>query len=154
MRSGVGIMVRTGAAKPDISSVDAVKVAVLAAKTVGISTGPSGVYMSRLFEQLGIAAQLKPKLKVPPSGAQIAELVAKGEIELGFQQLSEIVHVRGAELVGPLPAGIQRVTLFAGGVHPGCAEPDVARSLLQFLGQAEHAPALRRHGLEPAAPLY
>jgi molybdate transport system substrate-binding protein len=150
-RSGVGVTVRAGAPKPDIGSAEAVKRAVLVAKTVGISTGPSGVYMNALFERLGIAEQVRPKLKVPPSGAQIAELVARGEVELGFQQVSEIVHVRGADYVGPLPAEIQRITVFSGGVHAASQEPDAALMLLRFLGSAEHASALQKHGLEPGA---
>ena len=151
VRSGVGVTVRAGAPKPDISTAEAVKKAVLAAKSVGISTGPSGVYMSALFEKMGIADQVKPKLKVPPSGAQIGELVAKGEVELGFQQVSEIVHVKGAQFVGPLPAEIQRITVFAGAVHAASAEPDAARELLEFLASPEQAPLLRKHGLEPGA---
>ena len=151
VRSGVGVTVRAGAPKPDISTAEAVKRAVLAAKSVGISTGPSGVYMRGLFEKLGIAEQVKPKLKVPPSGAQIAELVAKGDIELGFQQVSEIVHVKGAQFVGPLPAEIQRITVFAGAVHAASQEPDAAREFLEFLGSSEHAALLQKHGLEPGA---
>lgn len=150
-KSGVAVAVRAGAPKPDISSAEAVKRAVLAAKSVGISTGPSGVYLSALFERMGITDQVKPKLKVPPSGAQIAELVAKGDIELGFQQVSEIVHVKGAELVGPLPPEIQRITVFSGAVHALSQEPDAARELLEFLASSEHAPLLQRHGLEPGA---
>jgi len=151
VRSGVGVTVRAGAPKPDISTAEAVKKAVLAAKSVGISTGPSGVYMSGLFERMGIAEQVKPKLKVPPSGAQIGELVAKGDIELGFQQVSEIVHVKGAQFVGPLPPEIQRITVFAGAVHAASQEPDAARDLLEFLASPEHAPLLQKHGLEPGA---
>lgn len=151
VRSGVGVTVRAGAPKPDISTAEAVKRAVLAAKSVGISTGPSGVYMDALFQKMGIADQVKPKLKVPPSGAQIGELVAKGEVELGFQQVSEIVHVKGAQFVGPLPPEIQRVTLFAGAVHAASQEPDAAREFLEFLGSSEHAPLLQKHGLEPGA---
>lgn len=146
--SGVGVTVRTGAPKPDISSSDAVKRALLAAKTVGISTGPSGVYMQSLFERLGVAQAVKPKLRIPPSGAQVAELVAKGDVELGFQQVSEIVHVAGAQYVGPLPAEIQRITIFAGGVHAASPEPDSALLFLQFLGSPEHAGVLQKHGLQ------
>ena len=149
--SGVGVAVRAGAAKPDISSSDAVKRALVAAKTVGISTGPSGVYMQSLFERLGVADPVKPKLKIPPSGGQVAELVAKGEVELGFQQVSEIVHVRGAQYVGPLPAEIQRITVFAGGVHVASPEPDTALLLLQFLGSPDHAGVLQKHGLQSPA---
>jgi molybdate transport system substrate-binding protein len=150
-RSGVGVMVRTGAQRPDIRSTEAVKRAVLAAKTVGVSTGPSGVYMNTLFERLGIAEQVRPKLRVPPSGAAIAELVARGEIELGFQQVSEIVHVRGADYVGPLPAEIQRITVFSGGVHTRSQESEAGLALLRFLAAPEHAPVLQKHGLEPGA---
>jgi len=148
-RSGVGVMVRAGEQRPDIGSTEAVKRALLAAKTVGVSTGPSGVYMSTLFERLGIADQVKPKLRVPPSGAQIAELVARGEIELGFQQVSEIVHVRGADYVGPLPAEIQRITVFSGGVHSLSQEPEAARAFLQFLAAPGNAGVLQKHGLQP-----
>lgn len=151
-RSGVGVMVRAGAPKPDLSSSEAVKRAILAAKTVGISTGPSGVYMSSLLQRLGIAAEVTPKLRVPASGGQIAELVAKGEVELGFQQVSEIVNAKGADYVGPLPADIQRITLFAGGVHSGAQEPEVARAFLRHLAAPEHAAVLQRHGLEPGSP--
>jgi molybdate transport system substrate-binding protein len=149
--SGVGVTVRAGAPKPDISSSDAVKRALSAAKTVGISTGPSGVYMQSLFERLGVAEAVKPKLRIPPSGGQVAELVAKGEVELGFQQVSEIVHVRGAQYVGPLPAEIQRITVFAGGVHVASPEPDTALLLLQFLGSPDHAGVLQKHGLQSPA---
>jgi molybdate transport system substrate-binding protein len=150
-RSSVGVTVRAGAARPDIGSADAVKRALVAAKSVGISTGPSGVYMNALFERLGIAEQMKPKLKVVPPGAQVAELVAKGEIELGFQQVSELVHASGADYVGPLPPEIQSITVFSGGVHAASQEPDAARALLRFLGSAEHANLLQKHGLEPGA---
>jgi molybdate transport system substrate-binding protein len=146
--SGVGVTVRSGAPKPDIGSSDAVKRALLAAKTVGISTGPSGVYMRSLFEGLGVVEAVKPKLRIPASGGQVAELVAKGEVELGFQQVSEIVHVRGADYVGPLPPDIQRITIFAGGVHAASSDPDVALTLLAFLGSPEHAALLQKHGLQ------
>ena len=151
-RSGVGVMVRAGAARPDISSGEAVKRALLAAKSVAISTGPSGVHMRSLFQRLGVAEEVTPKLHVPPSGAQIADLVAKGEAELGFQQISEIVNSKGADYVGPLPADIQRITLFAGGVHTGAGEPDAARAFLRFLAQPEHAPVLQKHGLQLGSP--
>jgi len=142
-RSGVGIAVRAGAPRPDVGSADAVKRALLAAKTIGISTGPSGVYMNRLFEQLGIAAQVKPKLKISPPGGAVAEMIVKGEADLGFQQVSEIVHVAGAQLVGPLPAEIQRVTVFSGGVHAGSREPEAAHALLRFLSAPDRDVVLR-----------
>ena len=95
VKSGVGVAVRAGVRKPDISSGDAVKRALLAANSIGYSSGPSGVYLDGLFQRMGIADQLKPKLKVPPSGASVGEMVARGEVEIGFQQISELIHVCG-----------------------------------------------------------
>ncbi|HEY3075212.1 MAG TPA: substrate-binding domain-containing protein, partial [Burkholderiales bacterium] len=116
-RSGVGVAVRAGSPKPDISSPDALKRTLQAAKTIGISTGPSGVYLAGLFERMGILAELKPKFRTPPPGAPIGELVAKGEAEIGFQQVSELIHFPGIAFLGPLPAELQRMTVFSGGVH-------------------------------------
>jgi len=150
-RSGVGVAVKAGAPKPDISSVDALKRALAAAKTVGISTGPSGVYLNSLFQKLGMQEQLKAKLRVAPSGTPVGDLVVKGEAEIGFQQVSELVHFKGVQFVGPLPAEVQRMTVFAGGVHLASQEPDAARALLRFLARAEHAQTLKQYGLEPGA---
>ena len=147
-RSGVGVAVRAGAPRPDISSVDALKRALLAAKTIGISTGPSGVYLTGLFEKMGLLAELKPRFRTPPSGANIGELVAKGEVELGFQQVSELIHYPGITFLGPLPAELQRITVFSGGVHAGSREPDTALELLKFLSAPQHAALLQKHGLE------
>jgi len=147
-RSGVGVAVRAGAPRPDISSADAVKRALLAAKTIGISTGPSGVYLTGLFEKMGLLAELKPRFRTPPSGANIGELVAKGEVELGFQQVSELIHYPGITFLGPLPAELQRITVFSGGVHAGSREPDTALEFLKFLSAPQHAALLQKHGLE------
>jgi molybdate transport system substrate-binding protein len=150
-RSGVGVAVKAGAPKPDISSVDALKRALAAAKTVAISTGPSGVYLNSLFQKLGMQEELKPKLRVAPSGTPVGDLVVKGEAEIGFQQVSELVHFKGIQFVGPLPAEVQRMTVFSGGVHVASQEPDAARALLRFLARPEHAETLRKYGLEPGA---
>jgi molybdate transport system substrate-binding protein len=147
-RSGVGVAVRVGAPRPDISSAEALKRSLLAAKTVGISTGPSGVYLTGLFEKMGILAELKPKFRTPPSGAAIGELIAKGEVELGFQQVSELIHFPGVTFLGPLPAEVQRMTVFSGAVHTASREPDAARAFLTFLSAPEHAAVLKKHGLE------
>jgi molybdate transport system substrate-binding protein len=149
-RSGVGVAVKSGAQKPDISSPEALKRALLAAKSIGISSGPSGVYLSDLFARMGVLEELKPKFKVPPSGAPVGELVAKGEAEIGFQQISELVHVPGIDYIGPLPPEIQRMTTFSAGIHPDAKEPEAAQAWMKFLSSAEAAPVLRRHGLEPA----
>jgi molybdate transport system substrate-binding protein len=150
-RSGVGAAVRAGAPKPDISSAEALKRALVAAKTIGISTGPSGVYLTGLFEKMGMLAELKPKFRTPPSGANIGELVAKGEAEIGFQQVSELIHFPGIAFLGPLPAELQRMTVFSGGVHAGSREPDAARAFLKFLSAPEHAALLQKHGLDLGA---
>jgi molybdate transport system substrate-binding protein len=150
-RSGVGVAVRAGSPKPDISSPDALKRTLQAAKTIGISTGPSGVYLAGLFERMGILAELKPKFRTPPPGAPIGELVAKGEAEIGFQQVSELIHFPGIAFLGPLPAELQRMTVFSGGVHAGSREPDAARAFLKFLSAPEHAALLQKHGLDLGA---
>jgi molybdate transport system substrate-binding protein len=150
-RSLVGVAVRKGSPKPDISSPEALKKTLLAAKSIGISSGPSGVYLTGLFDRMGLLAELKPKFRTPPSGANIGELVAKGEVEIGFQQVSELIHYPGVDFIGPLPAAVQQTTVFSGGVHAGAREPDAARDFLKFLSAPEHAAVLRKHGLDLGA---
>jgi molybdate transport system substrate-binding protein len=151
-RSLVGVAVRAGSPKPDISSPEALKKTLLAAKSIGISTGPSGVYLTGLFQRMGVLDEIKPKFRTPPSGAAIGELIAKGEAEIGFQQVSELIHFPGIQFIGPLPAAVQQTTVFAGGVHAGAREPDAARAFLKFLSAPEHAAVLRKHGLDLGAP--
>src|SRR5882724_480594 len=151
-RSVVGVAVKAGAPKPDISSTDAVKKTLAAAKSVAISTGPSGVYLNGLFERLGIMADLKPRLKIAPPGANVGEIVAKGEAEIGFQQVSELIHYPGVTFLGALPADLQKVTIFSGGVPVTSREPDAARAFLQFLAAPEHQAVLRKHGLDLGTP--
>src|SRR5882672_5495073 len=111
-KSGAGLAVRKGAPKPDIGSADAFKKTLLSAKSIGYSTGPSGLYMLGVFEKLGIADQVKGKLKQTPSGVFVGTLIASGETEIGFQQISELVHFAGIDYVGPLPGELQRMTMF------------------------------------------
>lgn len=146
-KSGVGIAVRAGLPKPDISSGDAVKNAVLAAKSVAYSSGPSGYYVAELFKKLGIADQVKDKIKQPASGVQISDLLARGEADLGFQQVSELLHRTGIDYVGPLPPDIQNITTYAAGLHP--AAPEAAKALVKFLASPSAAPVIRKIGMEP-----
>jgi molybdate transport system substrate-binding protein len=148
-KSGVGVGVRAGAPKPDISTTDAFKKALLAAKSIGYSTGPSGVYVTGLFQRLGIADQIKGKLKQTPTGVFVGSLVASGEAEIGVQQVSEMSHYPGVDYVGPLPADIQEITVFASGIQVGAKESDAAKAWVKFLTTPAAAPAFKARGLEP-----
>jgi molybdate transport system substrate-binding protein len=147
-RSGIGIAVRKGAPRPDVSSAEALKRALLAAKTVGYSTGPSGVYLSGLFERMGIADAVKAKTRRAPSGTMIGSIIASGEAEIGFQQVSELVHIEGIDYIGPLPAEVQNVTVFSIGLDARAKEPAAAKALGQFLTAPAALPVIRKHGLE------
>jgi molybdate transport system substrate-binding protein len=149
-KSGVGLAVRKGAAKPDIGSAEALKKTLLAAKSIGYSTGPSGLYMLSVFEKLGIAGEIKGKLKQTPSGVFVGTLIASGETEVGFQQISELAHFAGIDYVGPLPGELQRMTVFSSGIHAGATQADAARALVKFLTAPAAAAVIRKHGLEPA----
>lgn len=147
--SGVGVAVRAGATRPDISSADAVRRALLAAKAISFSTGPSGVYMLELFGKLGIAAEMKAKskqIKGEPSGAA----AARGETELAFQQVSELLPVPGIDLVGPLPKDIQKVTTFCAGLQKSAREIAAAKEWVAFLKSPAAAGAIRKSGMDPA----
>lgn len=151
VRSGVAVAVRAGAPKPDISSEDAVRAAVLAARTISYSTGPSGVALAKLFERWGIAEEIKDRIVTPPPGIPVGSLVAKGEVELGFQQLSELINLEGITVLGPLPAAIQIITTFSAGVCAGSQQGDAVRAMLADMNTPEAATAKLRQGMEPAA---
>jgi molybdate transport system substrate-binding protein len=150
VQSGVAVAVRAGAAHPDLSSEDALRRAVLAAHTLGYSTGPSGVQLARLFERWGIAGQIASRLVQAPPGVPVGSLVASGEVELGFQQLSELMHLPGLDVVGPLPPPVQITTVFSGAVCSASGRHDAARRLLDFMASPSADEAKRRHGMEPA----
>lgn len=150
MVSPVAVAVRTGAPHPDIASEEAVRSAVLAAPSVGYSTGPSGVALLRLFDRWGVTAQLQGRLVQAPPGVPVGTLVARGDVALGFQQLSELLHLQGIDVVGTLPQPVQIVTTFSAGVCAGSPDGDAARAMLDFMASPEAADAKRRHGMEPA----
>jgi molybdate transport system substrate-binding protein len=141
--------VRAGAPRPDISTVDALKRTLLQAKSIAYSSSASGVYLSgELFPSLGLADQIAAKSRRIESGP-VGEAVARGDAELGFQQISELRPVTGIDVVGPLPPGAQRVTIFSAGVVAGAKQPDAARRLIAYLSSAAAGPAIRKSGMEP-----
>ncbi len=154
VRSGVAACVRAGTPLPDISSEDAVKRAVLAARSISCSTGPSGVALARLFERWGIAADIAGRMMQAPPGVPVGALVARGEVELGFQQLSELLHVEGITVVGPLPPAIQITTVFSAGIHAGVpadsAQFDQVKALLDYMRSPQALEAKQRQGMDPA----
>jgi molybdate transport system substrate-binding protein len=150
VHSGVAVAVRAGAAQPDISSEDAVRAAVQAARSVSYSTGPSGVALAQLFERWGLAEELKARLVTPPPGIPVGSLVAKGEVALGFQQLSELINLEGITVLGPLPPAIQITTTFSAGICSASRQPEAVRALLDYLRSPATAEAKRRQGMEPA----
>jgi len=152
-RVGVGVVVKEGAPKPDISSVDAFKKTLLAAKSVAYidpaAGGSSGIYVAGLLDKLGVAADVKPKAKLIPGGA-VAEHIARGEAEIGIHQISEILPVKGITLVGPLPADIQNYTVYAAGLGANGKESEAAKALLKTLSGPAAADVLKSKGMEPA----
>ena len=148
-KSGVAVGVKAGAPKPDISSVEALKKTMLAAKSIGYSTGPSGVYIVSLFEKLGMADAVKPKLKQTPTGVFVGSIIASGEVEIGFQQVSELSHFPGVDYVGPLPEAVQRYTAFSSGIIAGAKETEAAKALVKFLTAPAAAQAFKKQGMEP-----
>jgi molybdate transport system substrate-binding protein len=149
VRSSIGMAVRAGAPRPDISSVEALKQTLLRAKSIAYSASASGIYLStELFQRLGIADQVLPKSK-NALGQRVGALVARGEAEIGFQQISELLPEPGIDYVGPLPPGAQRVTVFSAGIVAGAKAVEAARALVKFLASEKAFAVIRKTGLEP-----
>jgi molybdate transport system substrate-binding protein len=152
-RSLIGMVVRAGAAKPDISSVDALRSTLVAAKSIAYSDSGSGTYLSTtLFPKLGIAEQIAGKtrkVRGPPSGEPVAAVVARGEAEIGFQQVAELIHVPGITFVGTIPGEVQPTTFFAGALTSTAQQPDAANALIRFLASPAAAPVISKAGLMP-----
>jgi molybdate transport system substrate-binding protein len=152
-RVGIGVMVKEGAERPDVSTVDAFKNTVLAAKSVSYidpaSGGSSGIYVAKLLERLGIAGQVKPKEKLK-QGGNVADLIASGEVALGIHQISEIMPVKGVTLVGPLPKDIQNYTIYAAGIATGTKHADAAKALIAVFNGPSAQALFKSKGMEPA----
>ena len=149
-RSRIGVAVRKGAKQPDIASPEALKRALIAANSVAHSkTGLSGLYFPTVLARLGIADAIQSKIVIPDPGTAVGEVVAKGDAEIGIQQISELLPVAGIEIVGPLPEPLQKITTFSGGVLRAAKEPSLAEALLKFVA-AESPRLLKQKGLEAA----
>jgi molybdate transport system substrate-binding protein len=146
-RSAIGVAVRAGAPEPDIATVDAFKRAVLQARSITYSDGPSGLYIAGLMERLGLAEAIKPKLRL--TTGPVAELLARGEAELGLQQIVAILPVKGAELVGPLPNELQNIIVYAAGISANSGHGEGARAFVRFMATPEVAHIIRAKGMEP-----
>jgi molybdate transport system substrate-binding protein len=150
VKSGIGIAVRKGSTRYDVSSEDAVKNAVLASKSLSYSTGPSGTYLQQLFERWGIRQVVERRIVVAPPGVPVGSLVAKGDCELGFQQMSELINLSGIDVLGELPPSIQMLTIFSAGISTKSQSPDAARRVLGYMSSPATAELKRQFGMEPA----
>jgi molybdate transport system substrate-binding protein len=147
--SGVGVAIRAGAPKIDVRSSDGIRKALLAARTIAFSTGPSGVHIQNLIAKWGLTDQLKAKIAPPIPNVPIGEIVARGDADIGFQQVSELLPVKGIDYLGPLPPDIQETTVFCAAVHTAATQADAARALLKYLTAPEAAAVIRKTGMEP-----
>jgi molybdate transport system substrate-binding protein len=150
VRSGIAVAVPAGASSPDVSSETAVRRAVQAAQTLSYSTGPSGVYLEKMFERWGILEHIRARIVVPPPGVPVGSLLAARQVELGFQQLSELKNVEGVTVAGMLPPELQSMTTFSGAIASVSNAAAAARGLLDYMASAERAALKARHGMEPA----
>jgi molybdate transport system substrate-binding protein len=151
-KSGIYIAVRAGTPAPDIGSANALKRSVLAAKSVAYSGGASGTYVVTMFQKLGIYDEVRAKASVTKPNEPVGGKVARGEAEVGFHQLSELIPVKDIDIVGPLPPELQQITVFSGALHSAAKEPDAAAALIKFLTAPAAADSIKKHGLEPAVP--
>ena len=148
-KSGVGVAVGKGKPKPDISTVDALKKTLLAAKSIGYSTGPSGIYVVSMFQKMGVADEIKSKLKQTPTGVFVGSIIASGEAEIGFQQVSELSFFPGIDYVGPIPAEVQLITVFSAGIPAETKQADAAKALVSFITAPAAATVFKKHALDP-----
>jgi molybdate transport system substrate-binding protein len=150
VKSKIGVATRPGAAKPDISSSEALKSSLLAAKSIVLSAGPSGVYMTGLFKRMGIVDEIKPKIKQLAPGLLVGDVLANGEGDIGFTQVSEFLMIKGIDYIGPLPSDVQFITVYSLGLHANAKSKEPAKELIKFLTSPRAASAIRQRGMEPA----
>jgi len=148
-KSGIGVAIQSGKTKPDISSPESLKKVLLETNSVAYTaTGASGIYFAKVIDQLGIGDQVRAKSKTPAGGI-IAEIVAKGDAEMGVQMISELTGVKGTQLLGPLPGNLQMFTVFSAGMIQDAKDPQLVKSLMQFLTTPESIAVYKRQGMEP-----
>ncbi len=152
-RSQTVMAVQAGQPHPPITTEEELRAAVLAANSIGYSSGPSGRAIAALFETWGITAEIADRIVIPPPGKPVGQLITEGTVELGFQQLPELQHLDGIEIVGPLPGSVSIESTFAAGIGPRCDDQEQVTELLEFLGSPQQFEIIRRHGMEPASPL-
>ncbi|MGF6963600.1 molybdate transport system substrate-binding protein [Paraburkholderia sp. WC7.3g] len=149
-RSGIAVAVAAGEPRPDIATEAALRDAILGARSIGYSTGPSGTYLQKLFERWGIARQIASRLVKAPPGVPVGTLVARGEVALGLQQMSELIHVPGVDVLGELPAAVQSTTSFTAAICTAARQREAAQALLAFLASREADGAKLQNGMSPA----
>jgi molybdate transport system substrate-binding protein len=147
-KSGIAVAVRAGAHSPDVATEESLKRAVMAASSVSYSTGPSGVYLEEIFARWGVLEEIRVRIVVPPPGVPVGSLVASGAVQLGFQQLSELINLAGIEVLGPLPAALQLTTIFSGAVACVSTRAQAASALLRYLASPEARDIKPRFGME------
>ncbi len=152
-RSQTVMAVQAGQQHPPITTEEELCAAVLDANSIGCSSGPSGRAIAALFETWGITAEVSDRIVIPPPGKPVGQLITEGTVELGFQQLPELQHLDGIEIVGPLPVPVSIESTFAAGIGPRCDDQEQVTELLEFLGSPQQFEIIRRHGMEPASPL-
>lgn len=148
-KSAVAVAIRPGVPRPDISTVDGVRTALLNASSVAISSGASGRYLEQLFEKLGVADKIRHKIRQPPSGAQIGDMLARGDAELGFQQVTELMHGNGFQYLGTLPVELQNYTAWSAAAHTSAPQVDAASAFIRALKAPEAGEPIRKSGMEP-----
>ena len=149
-KSGIYVAVRSGAPNPDISSVDALKNSILTARSVAYSEGASGTYLVGMFQRLGIYDQVKLKASIAKANEPVGDKLVRGDADIGFHQLSELIPVKGIQIIGPLPAAVQHITVFSGAIHSEAKEPKAGKALVEFLTTPAVGQSVKKHGLDSA----